>query len=83
MPMFQVGTEAAQPIELHYQDHGSGKPVVLIHGWPLGRRSWEAQVPVLIAAGHRVIAYDRRGFSQSSQPCPGYDYDTFLPTRTA
>jgi non-heme chloroperoxidase len=77
MPMLKAGTEGRHPIELHYQDHGSGKPVVLIHGWPLSGRSWEAQVPALIAAGYRVITYDRRGFGWSSQPWSGYDYDTF------
>ena len=77
MPMLKVGTEAHKPVEIHYEDHGSGKPVVLIHGWPLSGRSWEAQVPALIAAGYRVITYDRRGFGQSSQPWSGYDYDTF------
>ncbi|MES2831873.1 MAG: alpha/beta hydrolase [Pseudomonadota bacterium] len=77
MPKLRVGTEVDTPIELHYEDYGVGKPVVLIHGWPLSGRSWEAQVPALIAAGHRVIAYDRRGFGQSSQPWNGYDYDTF------
>ena len=64
-------------IDLHYTDVGAGTPVVLIHGWPLSGRSWEAQVPALVAAGHRVITYDRRGFGQSSQPWDGYDYDTF------
>ena len=77
MPMLKVGAEAHQPIELHYEDVGTGKPVVLIHGWPLSARSWEAQVPALVAAGHRVISYDRRGFGKSSQPWTGYDYDTF------
>jgi non-heme chloroperoxidase len=77
MATVTVGTENNQPIDLHYTDHGSGTPVVLIHGWPLSGRSWEAQVPALIAAGHRVITYDRRGFGQSSQPWNGYDYDTF------
>jgi len=77
MPMIQVATEANHPVELHYEDYGSGKPVVLIHGWPLSGRSWEAQVPALIEAGHRVITYDRRGFGTSSQPWAGYDYDTF------
>jgi pimeloyl-ACP methyl ester carboxylesterase len=65
------------PIELHYTDYGEGQPVVLIHGWPLSARSWEAQVPALIEAGYRVITYDRRGFGQSSQPWHGYEYDTF------
>lgn len=77
MPMLKVANEGTHPIELHYEDYGSGKPVVLIHGWPLSGRSWEAQVPALVAAGHRVIAYDRRGFGGSSQPWSGYDYDTF------
>lgn len=66
----------AQAVNLHYEDHGAGKPVVLIHGWPLSGRSWEAQVPALVDAGHRVISYDRRGFGLSSQPWEGYDYDT-------
>ena len=77
MPMLKVAHEGTHPVELHYEDYGSGKPVVLIHGWPLSGRSWEAQVPALVAAGHRVIAYDRRGFGGSSQPWSGYDYDTF------
>ena len=67
MPMLKVGTEANKPVEIHYEDHGSGKPVVLIHGWPLSGRAWESQVPALIAAGYRVITYDRRGFGKSSQ----------------
>ena len=77
MTMLKVGTEGQQPVELYYEDHGKGKPVVLIHGWPLSGRSWEAQVPALIEAGYRVITYDRRGFGGSSQPWTGYDYDTF------
>ena len=77
MSKLTVGTENSTPIELHYEDHGTGKPVVLIHGWPLSGRSWENQVPALIEAGHRVITYDRRGFGDSSQPWDGYDYDTF------
>ena len=77
MSNITVGTENGADIDLHYTDQGTGSPVVLIHGWPLSGRSWEAQVPALIAAGHRVIAYDRRGFGQSSQPWNGYDYDTF------
>ena len=72
-----VGTEHNSSIELHYEDYGTGKPVVLIHGWPLSGRSWENQVPALVEAGHRVITYDRRGFGASSQPWGGYDYDTF------
>ncbi|GAA2864548.1 arylesterase [Actinoplanes cyaneus] len=68
---------AAAGVELHYEDFGSGDPVVLIHGWPLSGRSWEAQIAPLVEAGKRVITYDRRGFGQSSQPWDGYDYDTF------
>jgi len=77
MPKLKVATEKSTPVELYYEDHGSGKPVVLIHGWPLSGRSWESQVPALISAGHRVVTYDRRGFGWSSQPWNGYDYDTF------
>jgi non-heme chloroperoxidase len=72
-----VGQENSTTIELYYEDHGSGKPVVLIHGWPLSGASWEKQTAALLAAGHRVITYDRRGFGKSSQPATGYDYDTF------
>src|SRR5206468_4622602 len=71
-----VGQENSTPIELYYEDHGSGKPVVLIHGWPLSGASWEKQTSALLAAGHRVITYDRRGFGRSSRPAAGYDYDT-------
>ena len=77
MPYIGVGTENSGAIELHYEDHGIGPPVVLIHGYPLSGRAWDRQVPVLLAAGHRVITYDRRGFGNSSQPATGYDYDTF------
>ena len=77
MPRIQVATEGQSPVELHYEDLGQGRPVVLIHGWPLSGRAWEAQVSALVNAGHRVITYDRRGFGQSSQPWSGYDYDTF------
>ena len=77
MPTLNVGSDKSKPVELYYEDHGSGKPVVLIHGWPLSSRSWESQVPALIGAGYRVISYDRRGFGWSSQPWDGYDYDTF------
>jgi non-heme chloroperoxidase len=72
-----VGQENSTPIELYYEDHGTGTPVVLVHGWPLSGASWEKQVTDLVAAGHRVITYDRRGFGQSSKPATGYDYDTF------
>ncbi|WP_100011783.1 alpha/beta fold hydrolase [Lentibacillus sediminis] len=77
MAKVTVGTENRTPVELYYEDHGTGKPVVLIHGWPLSGRSWEYQVPALVEAGYRVITYDRRGFGNSSQPWNGYDYDTF------
>jgi non-heme chloroperoxidase len=77
MPCVIVGQENSGPIELYYEDHGSGRPVVLIHGYPLSGRSWDRQVPVLLEAGYRVITYDRRGFGKSSQPTTGYDYDTF------
>jgi len=77
MPYVTVGKENSGNIEVYYEDHGSGKPVVLIHGYPLSSASWEKQAAVLLAAGHRVIAYDRRGFGKSSQPASGYNYDTF------
>ncbi|MGW4430383.1 alpha/beta fold hydrolase [Streptomyces tendae] len=77
MGRIKVGTENSTDIELHYEDKGTGQPVVLIHGYPLDGNSWEGQVPALLDAGHRVITYDRRGFGKSSQPSTGYDYDTF------
>ncbi len=77
MAFLEVGRENSTPVDLYYEDYGSGSPVVLIHGWPLSSRSWENQVPALVEAGHRVITYDRRGFGKSSQPWTGYDYDTF------
>jgi non-heme chloroperoxidase len=77
MPRIAVGRENDAPIEIHYDDHGSGQPVVLIHGYPLNRNSWERQERELLASGHRVITYDRRGFGRSSQPSVGYEYDTF------
>jgi pimeloyl-ACP methyl ester carboxylesterase len=77
MPYITVGKENSGNIDLYYEDHGSGKPVVLIHGYPLSGVSWEKQVPALLEAGHRVITYDRRGFGKSSQPTTGYNYDTF------
>jgi non-heme chloroperoxidase len=77
MPYVTVGTENSGNVELYYEDHGSGRPVVLIHGYPLSGASWERQVPVLLNAGFRVITYDRRGFGKSSQPTTGYNYDTF------
>ena len=77
MPSITVGNENGAPIEIYFEDHGSGDPVVLIHGYPLNGSSWERQERELLAAGHRVIRYDRRGFGKSSQPTVGYDYDTF------
>jgi non-heme chloroperoxidase len=71
-----VGKENSTDISLYYEDHGSGPAVVLLSGWPLDSRSWEPQVHALLAAGHRVISYDRRGFGQSSRPTEGYDFDT-------
>jgi non-heme chloroperoxidase len=76
MATITVGQENSAPIELYYEDHGSGPPLVLIHGWPLDSRSWEPQVHELLDAGHRVITYDRRGFGRSSRPTAGYDFDT-------
>jgi non-heme chloroperoxidase len=77
MPYITVGKENSGDIQLYCEDHGSGDPVVLIHGYPLSGTSWEKQVPVLLEAGCRVITYDRRGFGKSSQPTTGYKYDTF------
>ena len=77
MPFVTVGQENSGSIDLYYEDHGAGQPVVLIHGFPLSGRSWEKQISALLNAGYRVIAYDRRGFGKSSQPVSGYDYDTF------
>jgi non-heme chloroperoxidase len=77
MSYIEVGKENSAPVHLYYEDHGSGQPIVLIHGYPLNSASWEKQIPVLLGSGHRVIAYDRRGFGKSSQPTTGYNYDTF------
>ena len=77
MPVITVDTENSGSIDLYYEDHGSGTPVILIHGYPLSGRAWDKQVPVLLGAGHRVITYDRRGAGASSQPATGYDWDTF------
>jgi non-heme chloroperoxidase len=77
MSYVTAGKENSSNIDLYYEDHGAGKPVVLIHGYPLSGTSWEKQVPVLLSAGHRVITYDRRGFGKSSQPTAGYNYDAF------
>jgi non-heme chloroperoxidase len=77
MPFVTVGSENGAGIDIYYEDHGVGQPVVLIHGYPLNGRSWERQERDLLAAGYRVVAYDRRGFGNSSRPAAGYDYDTF------
>jgi pimeloyl-ACP methyl ester carboxylesterase len=77
MAFISVAKENSTDIELYYEDHGTGKPVVLVHGWPLSGRAWEKQVTALLGAGYRVITYDRRGFGDSSKPTFGYDYDTF------
>ncbi|SED84793.1 Pimeloyl-ACP methyl ester carboxylesterase [Rhizobiales bacterium GAS188] len=76
MSTFTVGQENSTPIELYYEDLGSGSPVVLIAGYPFSGASWEKQIAALLAAGHRVITYDRRGFGRSSRPSVGYDFDT-------
>ena len=83
MAKLEAGTENETSVGIHYEDEGSGDPVVLIHGWPLSGRSWSHQVPALVDAGYRVIAYDRRGFGESSQPEAGYDYDGFTADLTA
>jgi non-heme chloroperoxidase len=77
MPYVKVGKENSTDVELYFEDHGSGQPVILIHGYPLNGASWEKQIPALLSAGKRVITYDRRGFGKSSQPTTGYNYDTF------
>jgi pimeloyl-ACP methyl ester carboxylesterase len=77
LPYVSVGQQNSGSIDLYYEDHGTGKPVILIHGWPLSGRAWEKQVLVLLSQGYRVITYDRRGFGDSSKPTVGYDYDTF------
>ncbi len=77
MSKLTVGKENNADVEIYYEDHGTGQPVVLIHGYPLNGHSWEKQEHVLLDAGYRVITYDRRGFGASSQPVIGYDYDTF------
>ena len=76
MPKLLVSRDDRTDVEISYEDQGTGRPVVLVHGWPLSGRSWEAQVPALVGAGYRVITYDRRGFGDSSRPWHGYDYDT-------
>jgi peroxiredoxin len=83
MPYVSVGNENSADIELYYEDHGSGQPVVLIHGYPLDGTSWEKQTAVLLDAGKRVITYDRRGFGRSSKPMDGHDYDTYAADLSA
>jgi non-heme chloroperoxidase len=77
MPYVTVGSENNADIDVYYEDHGTGQPVVLIHGYPLNCHSWERQEAALLEAGYRVIAYDRRGWGQSSKSTLGHDYDTF------
>jgi non-heme chloroperoxidase len=77
MPFVKVGRENSAEIAIHFSDHGAGRPIVLVHGYPLDGNSWERQERALLAAGYRCISYDRRGFGRSSQPTTGYDYDTF------
>jgi len=76
MSYLTVGKENSGTIDLYYEDHGAGRSVILVHGWPLSSKSWEKQVPVLLESGYRVVAYDRRGFGNSGKPTFGYDYDT-------
>jgi non-heme chloroperoxidase len=83
VPYVNVGTENSDPIEIYYEDHGSGQPVVLIHGYPLDGSSWEKQSAVLLDAGKRVITYDRRGFGKSDKPTTGHDYDTYAADLSA
>ena len=82
MSTITVGRESWSTIDLYYEDHGTGAPVLLIHGWPLDSRSWEPQLHPLLAAGYRVISYDRRGFGRSSRPTSGYDFNTCPTTLT-
>jgi pimeloyl-ACP methyl ester carboxylesterase len=83
MPYVTVGKENSGNIDLYYEDHGSGQPVVLIHGYPLDGSSWEKQTAVLLDAGKRVITYDRRGFGKSDKPTSGHDYDTYAADLSA
>ncbi|WP_235296040.1 alpha/beta fold hydrolase [Portibacter marinus] len=76
MPFITNKRNAKEPVDIHYKDYGSGKPVILIHGWPLSHRAWEGQVSAIVEAGFRCIAYDRRGFGISSAPWGGYDYSS-------
>jgi non-heme chloroperoxidase len=83
VPYVNVGTENSAPIEIYYEDHGSGQPVVLVHGYPLDSSSWEKQSAVLLDTGKRVITYDRRGFGKSDKPTTGHDYDTYAADLSA
>lgn len=83
MPFITVGTENSSTIDLYYEDHGAGRPIVLVHGYPVDGHSWERQIRALLEAGYRVITYDRRGFGRSSQPTVGYDFDTFAADLSA
>jgi non-heme chloroperoxidase len=83
VPYVTVGTENSAPIQIYYEDHGSGQPVVLIHGYPLDESSWEKQTVVLLEAGKRVITYDRRCFGKSDRPTSGHDYDTYAADLSA
>jgi non-heme chloroperoxidase len=83
VPYVTVGTENSAPIQLYYEDHGSGQPVVLIHGYPFDGSSWEKQTAVLLEAGKRVITYDRRGFGKSDRPTSGHDCDTYTADLSA
>ncbi len=76
MAYLKVGKENSADIQLYYEDRGEGTPVILVHGWPLNGGSWERQSAALLAAGYRVVTYDRRGFGGSSAPSTGYDYNT-------
>ncbi len=82
MSYIKVGRENSGPIELHYEDHGSGLPVVLIHGYPLSGRAWDKQVPTLLEAGHRVITYDRRPSAVAPYPFSTRQYARLLVLRS-
>jgi pimeloyl-ACP methyl ester carboxylesterase len=77
MPFISVDEENTVDIDLYYEDRGTGQPIVLIDGFPLDGHAWDKQLPALLAAGYRVITYDRRGFGRSGHATIGYDYDTF------
>ena len=83
MARVTVGHENSAPVELFYEDRGTGAPIVFVHGYPLASDSWERQVTVFLNEGHRVISYDRRGSRRSSQPSCGYDWDTLASILTS